>query len=879
VSLAQGSRLGHYEILGPIGAGGMGEVFKARDSKLARDVAVKVLPERLAEDPDALSRFEREARAVAALSHPNILAIHDFGREGSTAYAVMELLEGDTLRRHLSSGGLPTRKAVEYATQIAQALAAAHGKGIVHRDLKPDNIFVTREGRVKLLDFGLAAYRLPGRGGDDSETLSSPTDPGAMLGTVGYMAPEQVRGETADQRSDVFGFGCVLYEMLTGKRAFRRDTAAETLTAILKEDPGEIQGKDGPITPGLDRIVRHCLEKNPEERFQSARDLAFALQAATDGSQQAVGPQLGVHAPSRRLTFGAAALVLAAAGTLTLYQYRQGEQPPEPLKALILPPSGVSFAQAVVSPSGRDLVFIGRGLSESSQLWLRALDVLEARPLPGTEDAAQVFWSPDGRSLGFFSGARLMRLDLSGGPPQQLAEVSGGGRGATWNAGGTIVFARRDAPCFRISAAGGTPEPVTQLDAARGETGHLWPQFLPDGRRFLYFARNTRPQENGLFIGSLDGQTRQFVVHTEHNASYAPPGLLLFVRESIGTATGTLLAQPFDAVAGTLHGNAAPVADEVSLYAGRASFSVSSGTLLYRSGRMGTRYELAWFDRRGSRLGTVAPAAYYERARISPDGRRIALHIDEPPSQGDIHILDLVRNVTTRLTLDPDDDALPVWSPDGQAIVYGSRGKQANGHDLYLKPTSGAGEERLLLASEGFQFPDDWSRDGRFLLYQDQNPTSGSDIWVLPMQGEEKPYPLLATASDEVRGRFAPSGRFVAFHSEETGRDEVFVMPFTGGGRRWQVSDAGGLFPAWRADGRELYYLGLDSRVMVVDVAESGPSLDLGKPRPLFHVPPPGYPVFEAAPDGQRFLVFEPTQEIPVPLVLVTNWRAGLPAN
>jgi Tol biopolymer transport system component len=885
--LPNGTRLGAYEILGVLGAGGMGEVYRARDTRLGREVAVKVLPERYSTDAIALAYFEREAKAVAALSHPNILAIHELGQSDNIVYAVMELLEGETLRERLKHGPLPLRKTVEYAGQVAAALAAAHSKGIIHRDLKPDNIFITAEGRVKLLDFGLAAQRAtsPLRiQGMDGATLTHDTVAGAVLGTIGYMAPEQVRGEPTDHRADIFALGCVLYEMLTGRRAFLRESPAETLAAIQREDPPPLTREGAEIPPSLDRVVHHCLEKNREERFQSARDIAFALETALTPSARS-GIALPEAPPARiaswpwirrRAAWIVLGVLLVAGAFTALHYARQAGSLLPPLRSELVAPADTSIGSVAVSPDGRRLAFVGWS-DGKSQLWLRTLEGLTTEPLSGTSGAAFPFWSPDGQQIGFFADGKLKRISAAGGSAQVLADAPYG-RGASWSDDGIILFAPSfDLPLYRVSANGGDAAPLMPLDASREESSQRWPCFLPGGMRFLYFSFSPVTENIGIYVGSLDGKTKTLLVPGAYGAAYADPGYVLFLRGRL------LVAQPFDPRSLKLGGRAFTIDDQVGvneLEFAHFGVSTSGKVLVYRRGGFLIGSELRWFGREGQDLGMAGATDRYWSSRMSPDGASTAVEIQDPQSKlNQVWIYDLAHSARQRLTFEPGEGIAPLWSPDGRRIVYSTRTKE--GHfALLAKPANGAGASEPLLQAPTDVFAQDWSRDGRAILYDQFAPNrgSGEEVWVLPMQGERKPYPLVQSPFNNVYARFSPSGRWVAYQSNESGHNEVYAISAQGGGGKWQVSVGGGHLPVWRADGKEIYYLSPENRVMSVAVHESGATVEFAAPRALFQTRVLGGigSRYDVTPDGKRFLVLVEKQEENTPVTLVVNWSGLL---
>ncbi|HVG30478.1 MAG TPA: protein kinase [Pyrinomonadaceae bacterium] len=907
MSLDPGTRLGRYEVRSKIGAGGMGEVYRAHDAKIGRDVAIKVLPADFAGDKERLARFEQEAQAAGALNHPNILSIHDVETHDGSPYVVSELLEGETLREALSGASLPVRKAVDYALQSARGLAAAHERGIIHRDIKPENLFVTTDGRVKILDFGIAKLMEPGAGvaPTDLPTRRVNTDAGAVMGTVGYMSPEQLRGQQVDPRTDIFSFGAVLYEMFAGRRAFQRDSAADTISAILKEDPPELSETNKEVNPALDRVVRRCLEKNREQRFHSASDLAFALESLS-GSPGAGATAVtatgrataGAATPERRrklidhLGWSAAAILLVSTLALAFLHFRRAEPRTETMRFALLAPEKTAYrGEFALSPDGRRLAFIATGVGGRS-LWVRALDSVEARELQGTADAAFPFWSPDGRFIGFFAGNRLKRIDIVGGSPQALAEVTADSRGGAWGADGTIIFTPNfTSPLLKVSATGGKAEPVTELDQARGHTSHRWPSFLPDGRRFIYFARTTRKEAEGVYVGSVDSKEGKFLLNTNLLAAYAPAGgvtnnaaagYLLFMRES------TLMAQPFDAGRMQLSGEPFAVVEGVVNVPGEggptgyAAFSASAnGHLSYLKGSA-SQSQMGWFDRAGKSLGPVGSPGLFAEPWQSPDGKRIVFGRTDLQSP-DLWQLDLERGTTTRFTFDAAADACPVWSSDGSRVFFSSN-RGGNIFSLYQKIASGAGGDELLLKTDYNTFADDCfsGKAGEFLLYEIDGPQGRFDLWVLPLTGERKPYPFLQTEFNETHSQFSPDGRFVAYVSDESGRAEVYVQSFPASGGKWQISTTGGDQPQWRRDGRELFYLAPDKTLMAVPVA-AGDSFEPGSPVALFATRVPGGSLtgdrnhFVAAADGQRFLVNNLVDEGNTqPLTLVLNWAASL---
>jgi len=896
MTLAAGTKLGRYEIRSKIGEGGMGEVYLARDTQLGRDVAVKVLPSSYSDDKERLHRFEQEACAASALNHPNILSIYDVGTHDGAPYVVSELLKGQTLRQRISGVALSQRRTIDLALQFAHGLAAAHEKGIVHRDLKPDNLFITNDGRVKILDFGLA--KLTGAGNTELSQTSIPTrrvdtDPGKVMGTIGYMSPEQLKGREVDQRSDIFSFGAILYEMLSGRRAFHGESAAETMSAILKEDPTDLSETNQRISPALERLVNHCLEKNPEERFHSASDLAFALEALSGSSSGATQTQTEmVSATTQRWIrrhpvagwiVAASVLLLAALAFIFVYFRRAptAEATEATRFTIPLPEKAVTIGPPVISPDGRRLIFRLTTEDGKEFLWMRPLASLDARPLAGTESGIQPFWSPDGRSIAFFSGGKLKRLDLSASAPQTLCDAPSNVSG-TWGRSGLIVFSRGvNDGIYRVPATGGTPERVTQVDASRNELEHTWPVFLPDGRHFLYLARNAQPENSAIYVGSLDSKETKRLVQAHSSVDYAPPGYLLFAREN------TLVAQGFDIAKLELKGDAFPIAEQVprNPQNGRAMFSVSeNGVLALRSGGL-VQNQLIWFDRAGKQLGEVTSPSSYSSPALSADEKRLAVRrADYQTNNPDIWLIDLERGVPIRFTTDPAIDSFPAWSRDGSRIAFIST---RNGlTSIYQKPSSGAGAEEALITSAEPKYNPEWSPDGRFILYAQTNATTNVDLLLLPLSGERKPQPFLQTNFIEAQGRFSPDGRWVAYISNETGQFEVYVQSFPATSGKVAISTGGGSQPQWRRDGRELYYYTPDRKLMAVDVYAEGSTFKVGVPRSLFNIRVvgagidqgfPGNGYYAPAGDGKRFLIAtSPEGSEHQQINIVLNWTADL---
>ena len=886
MTVATGTRLGPYEILSPIGAGGMGEVYRARDTRLGRDVAIKVLPSSLSHDEQRLLRFEQEASAAGALNHPNILAILDVGKQDGSPYVVSEFLEGETLRERIAGAALPQRKAIDYALQIARGLAAAHEKGIVHRDLKPENIFINRDGRLKILDFGLAKLIDPVGAKTLTEvpTRRVDTSAGVVMGTLGYMSPEQVGERNVDHRSDIFSFGAILYEMLSGRRAFHGESAAETMSAILKEEPRAFSESNRNIAPALERVVRHCLEKRPGERFQSGHDLAFALEALTESSGSTSMPHgaLGPTVTRERMLIAIIAALVLATVVLGIFVFRRPQaQRARSIRFLLSPTNSSTFAEAgVISPDGSHLVTNVFDSSGVSQLWMRALDSLDAQPLPGTESAGTIscFWSPDSRFIGFFSNGKLKKIEATGGPPQVICDAFLGGTGGAWNSDGVILFSPENSSgLYSVSASGGDPVPVTSLDQSRKETSHRWPEFLPDGKHFIYLAQSSVIENIAICVGSLDSKEIKRLLRSDVGAAYAPPGYLLFVRGR------TLMAQAFDVNKLNLSGEPVLLVEELVRHIpmAHASFSVSEKVLSYmsfteQSGR------LEWFDRTGRSLGPISSLGRHINVSLSHDEKRVtSASVDAQTGTRDIWLIDLTRGTLLRFTFGPFDEWLGVWSPDDQSIVFTSD------HDgpgnLYQKPSSGAADEQLLLKTNERKWTTDWSADGRFILYTTMYPKTGLDLWILPMEGDRKPVPYLQTPFNEDFGKFAPNGRFIAYTSDESGRNEVYVQAFPTTGRKWQISVGGGALPHWRRDGKEIFYISPERKMVAVDVIADDSTLEIGTPKVLFQTRLAGYPgprnSYDVSADGQRFLMnntLDQAMSLSTPNTVVINWAADL---
>jgi Tol biopolymer transport system component len=780
MAMAAGSRLGPYDIVAPLGAGGFGEVYKARDTRLDRTVAIKILP---SADPELRARFEREAKAIAALQHPHICTLYDVGHQGGTDYLVLEYLEGETLAQRLERGPFKLDEALKVAIEIADALDKAHRAGIVHRDLKPANIMTTKSG-VKLLDFGLAKLRpntVAASGFSIGMTAATApvTERGTILGTLQYISPEQLEGSDADARSDIWALGCVVYEMVTGKRMFEGTSQASIIAGILGREPAPISESQPLVPPLLDHIVSRCVRKHPDDRWQTASDVLAELKWAAQGSARAGVISVAERPPRReRLAWIVAMCAISAlAGALlvTLLFVRRPAPVDSPVVTLsVLPPERARLGGALaVSPDGRYIVFDGLGEDGRSALWVRALDSPEAQPLRGTDDGTYPFWSPNSREIGFFAAGKLKKTSLVGGPPQVLADAASG-RGGSWSSNGVILFAPEpNNSLYRVSAAGGAVTAATQLDTASQVNGHRWPSFLPDGQHFVYTVQGARADTRGIYVGSLDSTATTRLMGWFVNGAYVQ-GNLLFVND------GLLMAQPLDTNGPRLVGEARPVADHVAYSGGLgyAAFAASSGGVVaYRRGGRTATSQLGWFDRRGKRLETL-PTTENESsygASLSPDQTTVAAN-SFINATANIWLFELARGITSRFTFAPANDLSPIWSPDGTLIVFASN--RAGTYDLYQKSRTGTGQEILLLKSGSAKWPTDWSPDGRFLLYTEINTKTGGDIWQLPVAGSRTPTPILRTEFNEYGAQLSPNGRWLAYVSDESGRPEVYVQSF-----------------------------------------------------------------------------------------------------
>jgi Tol biopolymer transport system component len=878
VTLAPGTCLGPYEIVAPLGAGGMGEVYRAHDSRLGREVAVKVLPSEVASNPERLRRFEQEARAASAIHHPNLLSVFDVGNEGGVAYLVTELLAGESLRELLRRGPAGSKKTIEIGAQLARGLAAAHEKGIVHRDLKPENLFLTPDGRAKILDFGLARIERPelaAAGMHDASTVLE-TQAGTVLGTVGYMAPEQVRGERADARSDLFSLGVVLHEMLAGSNPFRRDSVVESLNAILKEEAPDLAAAPPGTNPSLARVVARLLEKDPDRRFRSAHDLAFALEGLGETTSGARPPDNRTAAPAqggtRRwlLLLGALALLIAGlAGGRWLTGGVTGEKR-EPVSFEVPPPDGGAFSgnraeehNLALAPDGRTLAYVAERHGVT-QIELRDVSAIEPRALAGTEGADSIFWSPNGKEIGFFAGGKLKRIGRDGGPAQVVCDVQGSTT-ASWGSGGTIVYTQAFGPnngLFRVAAGGGAPQ---KIPSAGGLP--RWIEFLPDGRRFLYWDRLKDSLTGEVYVGDLESGRSTRLPGVSSQARYAAPGWLLYIR------SGALVAQHFDAGRAELTGVPVPLASDLPyFFNGWSAFSVANDrALAYQVNPPAP--PLLWLDRHGRELGRIGPPGRYISVRLSPDGRSAAAILSDPVTTfTDVWVIDLARGGATRLSDEPFLEWSPAWSPDGDEIAYAA---VAPGpvFTVNVRRLADGAKVASLLPHSSFRWPRAWRHDGLFL--DSDEPKTSWDLLRLP-SFDAAPVPILQTGFAEYGASPSPDGRWLAFFSRESGRGEVELLRLDAPGRRIRVSEgAQGDVPRWRGDGRELFYTSAEGWLTAVTVGPGDPP-ELGKPEALFQVDLVNETSLDVTADGQRFLVAATRNVSTLPVRVTLDWQAAL---
>jgi len=883
--LAPATRLGPYEIIGPLGAGGMGEVYRARDTRLGRDVAIKVLPATFAGDVERVGRLEREAKLLASLNHPNIAVLFGIEQQDGTLCLALELVEGQSLAERLERGAIRLDEAFSIAAQIAAALEAAHDAGIVHRDLKPGNVMLRPDGVVKVLDFGLAK----GAAAADSnpELSNSPTlthlatGMGVILGTAGYMSPEQARGRGVDRRTDIWSFGCVLYEMLTGQQLFAGETVSDTIARILEREP-DWSAIPAAVPEKIRDLMRRCLEKDARKRRRDIGDARIELEevvAARTSRSRSAASGIDIGKPAARasspiLPWAVAVLALAIAA-FALMRPRSAAQPVGRLS--VTEPDGASLdgdaVDCSLSPDGRALVFVAADSSGNVQLWLRPIGSLDGRPIPGTDNAVKPFWSPDSRWIGFFADGKLKKMRLPGGSAETVCDAPNG-RGGTWSARGTIVFVPSgEGPAFAVSAAGGEPRQVTALDSTHHEISHRFPCFLPDGRHFLYVVLPAGPRAFQLMAGSVDGGKPKPVAVVDTAPVYAEPGYLVYMRDR------NLVAQPFDAGSLAFKGDPitlpdTPGASQTTGY--RTATASTNGMLAYMNGTV-TNNKLTWFDRAGHVTGVVpVPAAQYQIPSLSHDERRVALDRVASPNETDIWIVDLVRGVPTRFTFGPRQNSFAAWSPDDRRIAFESN---RNGmFDIYVKSTSGATPETALVTGRSqFKHPVSWSPDGRLLAFYELNPKTLFDISIVATDGSSPPVPYLATPFQDQVPFISPDGRWMLYTSDESGRNECYVQSFPTPGQKYQVTTGGCFFARWRGDGKVILIMGQDGQtILAADVLESGSEFLASAPRLLFRLPP-NVGGFDVTRDGQRFLAGVPEGKmVSQSITVVTNWQEEL---
>jgi len=889
MALTSGTKLGPYEIDSPLGVGGMGEVYRARDTRLERTVAIKVLPAHAAERHDLRQRLEHEAKAISSLSHPNICTLYDVGHQSGINYLVMEYLEGETLADRLSKGPLPAEQVLHYGVEIAEGLEAAHRNGITHRDLKPGNIMLTRSG-VKLMDFGLAKSRAVAASISSvtQEPKSQPlTVEGTVVGTFQYMSPEQIEGKEADARSDIFAFGAVLYEMTTGKQAFSGKSQASVAAAVMAFEPPPISSLQPMTPPGLEFVVKTCLFKDPEDRFQSAHDVKLQLRWVRETPSSA-GEQILPRVRQRSWQLAAIAslfLLLFVAAGMAIYT-RWFVHTPR-VQAYIPPPDKTGFnltdddgsGPAVLSPDGSHIAFVTSDAQGKHQVWIRALADASSRALPGTDGASYPFWSPDSKAIGFFADGKLKRIAVNGGPALDICGVTRP-RGGSWSPDGRTILLSPDttAGIYRVPIRpGSTPVAVTKVDSSY-HTTHRWPYFLPDGKHFLYLASshvNPGPTErNGIYWASLDGKENRFLMPADSDAVYASD-YLLFVQN------GALMAQPFSPDRGRLGADPVVLAEDVFRNSGtwRGAFDASpSGILVFHAGSSIPGSQLQWFAPNGAAIGKLGERDRYIDLRLSPDNHKLAVTVGDPLA--DLWIFDLVRGTRARFTFGTGNTSAPVWSPDAKYLFFSLR-RAGGSLDLYRKPLVGAAEPEPILTSDTLKHADDISPDGRFLLFEQKRDDVLNTLWVMPLFADKKPYPLLAKAVPAYAARFSPDGRWVVYNSSESGPMEIYITSFDHGGK-WQLTTNGGWGPKWRADGKAIYYYSrADGYIREAPIVLKGDDVEIGTHKALFRATNAGFTFwerpFDASSDGKRFVVNTIELEESKPMSLVLNWKALIP--
>jgi len=889
MGLLSGTKLGPYEIQSPLGAGGMGEVYRARDTRLDRSVAIKILPSHLSDNPEARQRFDREARAISSLNHPNICTLHDVGHQDGVDFLVMEFLQGETLANRLLKGPLSPDEVLKYAVEICEGLERAHKSGVVHRDLKPGNIMLTRTG-AKLMDFGVAksvtADRPPSSG--LTATLMTPeanplTEQGTVVGTFQYMAPEQVEGKEADARGDIFAFGAVLYEMVTGKRAFSGKTQASVVAAILASDPPPISTVQPMSPPALDHVVRNCLAKDPDDRFQNVHDLKLQLKWIAEGGSQASLPSLvASRRKNHKVPTLIAAIACVAIAMLAFWLWRNPQVSAQPILSYIPAPEDSTFilsdddtaGPVMISPNGTYIAFTAMAKDGTKRIWVRALSESAAKKLPESEGGTYPFWSPDEKWVGFFADGKLKKAPVSGGPVITLADAPRG-RGGTWNESGMIIFTpATQSALFEIAAMGGVAKQVTKMQMGV-HTTHRWPVWLPGGKRFLYLATSHEHEaasdRNGIFVATPDGKENRFLMPADANVVLTP-NYLLFVQN------GNLMAQSFDMGRAELKGDPIPVVESVIRNGGtwRAAFDASkNGILVFQAGSSAFGSQLMWLSPDGKPPVQLGETAVYHEIKLSPDGRRLAVAMGDPTSA--LWVYDVARGVRTRLTFQGSIGG-PVWSPDGRRIAFTDR--QGGALDVYIKDSSGYGKEELVVSDSQDKAVSDWSPDGRYLLYTATPGSLANSIWMVPLNGERKPQLFMQAGAEAylMGGHFSPDGKFVAYTSRESGRAEVYLTNFPQPVGKWQISTSGGNQPRWRSDGKAVFYMGVDRTLMEAPITFHGDAVDIGSAQPYVKTKAITLRfggAYELARDG-RVLVNSTVGEDTRTITMVTNWTAGI---
>jgi serine/threonine protein kinase/Tol biopolymer transport system component len=889
-----GTTISHYKILEKLGEGGMGVVYKAEDLKLERAVALKFLPPHLIASEQDKARFVQEAKSSSALNHPNVATVYEIDEADGQLFIAMEFVDGVTLREKM--GTISAKQAIDMGIQLADGLAAAHEKGIVHRDVKPENIMVRKDGICQIMDFGLAKLR--GR----QSKIPRLTKEGSTIGTAGYMSPEQVQGQDVDHRSDIFSLGVVLYELFTGELPFKGVHETALLYEIVNVDAVPMSAVKPEIDPGLDAIVLECLAKEPAERYQSVAEAAKELRRfKRESTRQRVSrvtntraayapsrpeaPTQGVDATqslvaARRFPFVwviTSFVCLVAAGAFAYLYFRSPTSVEFPVVFTVSPPEKGGFESPVpaLSPDGRTIAYVGHDSAGASRLWIRSMGSIKPRPLEGTEGASFPFWSPDSRFIAFFIPGKLMKVAIAGGLPQTICDAQNG-RGGSWNQDGTIVFAPvYNVGLSKVSASGGVPTAATALDSVKRDLTHRFPCFLPDGQHFAYVRVTGQGTTTGIYMASLDGKEDHFLFASQANAIYVSPGYLLSLREK------SLVAYEFDPGKGEVKGDGVHILDNVGLLANYnlGAFSASqNGTVVVMEGVSGGR-QLIWFDRTGKELERTVVAGSVFDFHLSPDESRVIFRrVDPQTNNEDIWVLDVARNVQTRFTFEPAVDDDPLWSPDGSTIIYDSDPEGVR--NIYRKTSTGAGSPELILKSSLDKTPLDWSRDGKFVVYQVDDPVTKADLWILPLSGDKKPFPYLHSNFTETDARFSPDGKWIAYASDESGKYEVYLQHFPQSGGKWQVSVNGGGSPEWRRDGKEIYYISAERKLMAADIRTTDSSVQVGIPSPLFEATVDVYFApnrYDVSADGQRFLVntsgFEYSAK---PMTVILNWTSQL---